>query len=188
MTGRRANAPRSGAEGQSFDAKVEPSREWGIAPDRGGPPCAAASFSPERRRCDEERERGQIRARGVAAMSLATLGLCQLVLVVAWTVGGVILRLGGSILILAGLLGPALGAGPGVLILAAVGAGVWVLGQAHHALRHGTYRGPLARLVLEGRDRPGAALPQETAPPLGAERRPGPRRCAAVTGLRRRGG
>lgn len=45
MTGRRANAPRSGAEGQSFDAKVEPSRERG-SPSAASVPRAAASFSP----------------------------------------------------------------------------------------------------------------------------------------------
>ncbi|MBS1845669.1 MAG: hypothetical protein JST53_14730 [Actinobacteria bacterium] len=121
-------------------------------------------------------------------MSLPTLGSILLVLILAWTLGGALLRLGGLILILVGALCLALGGGPVGLLLIGLGAVLWALGQAHHALRHGTYRGPLARLAFEGRDRREPAVPQETGLTVdAAERASGPGRRARAPRPRRCG-
>jgi hypothetical protein len=69
-------------------------------------------------------------------------------LLVLWLLGGLLLRIGSLLLILAG----AFGAGvqrdaSGVLVLA-IGALFWLAGHWHYALRHHEYKSPLAGYVF----------------------------------------
>lgn len=66
----------------------------------------------------------------------STIGIAIVALVGFWLLGGVLMRIGGTILVLAG--GAALaitGNGEAVFLLLA-GATLWLAGRAHHAVRH----------------------------------------------------
>ncbi len=69
-------------------------------------------------------------------------------LVAAWTLGGLVLRLGGALAFWAGLLGLLAGAGADGALVALLGAVAWVLGHLHHAFRRGDVRRTVARLIL----------------------------------------
>jgi hypothetical protein len=71
------------------------------------------------------------------------LALVALALVVLWVAGGVLLRIAGIAAVLLGLL-LALTHLIGLLV-AAIGAVLWTAGHWHYALRHHTYKSPLAR-------------------------------------------
>jgi hypothetical protein len=89
----------------------------------------------------------------------APLGLAVLALAGAWLLGGALLRGLGTSAVLAGLALAAARGGGGGLLLAALGAVAWLLGQGHHLLRHGEPAGPLGRGLeglLPGRRRPPA--------------------------------
>ncbi|HEU4905474.1 MAG TPA: hypothetical protein VFT19_05095 [Solirubrobacterales bacterium] len=69
-------------------------------------------------------------------------------LLVLWVLGGLLLRIGGLLLVLAG----GFGVGPqhnanGVLVLA-IGALLWLAGHWHYGLRHHEYKSPLAGYVF----------------------------------------
>lgn len=88
----------------------------------------------------------------------------------AWAIGGIVLRLGGSAVVIVGLVAAAL-AHPAGLLLAASGALLWAVGHWHYALRHHAYRSPLARRIflqlLPSRFDPARrwATPTTTTPP-----------------------
>jgi uncharacterized membrane protein len=87
-------------------------------------------------------------------MAVAVLtGLGQLVAITAaavlgaWAVGGVVLRLGGAGLVIAGL-GAAALAHPAGLLVALLGAALWTAGHWLYTLRHHAYKSPLARRLF----------------------------------------
>lgn len=78
----------------------------------------------------------------LAALVLA-VGLC-------WVFGGLALRLGGALAFWGGLIGLlATGDADGMLV-ALIGGVAWLLGQIHHAARHGGAKGPLASAIISG--------------------------------------
>ena len=74
-----------------------------------------------------------------------TLGIALLALIGLWLFGGLLLRIGGAILALAGVAGLALTGDPEALLCVGIGAALWLAGHWHCALRHHEYKSPLAR-------------------------------------------
>jgi hypothetical protein len=72
--------------------------------------------------------------------------LVAVVLLAVWVAGGALLRVGGAITVLVGLL-VALGHPLGLLFVA-LGVVAWMAGHWHYALRHHTYKSPLARRLF----------------------------------------
>ena len=68
-------------------------------------------------------------------------------LLVAWLAAGLVLRFAGIAMAAIGLL-LALGGHPIGVLIAALGALVWAAGHWHYALRHHTYKSPLARRLF----------------------------------------
>lgn len=65
-----------------------------------------------------------------------------------WLFGGFVARLGGLLLVFAGLANLALSPQLEAPLLIATGALAWMLGHWHYALRHQHYKSPLARHVF----------------------------------------
>jgi hypothetical protein len=88
-------------------------------------------------------------ATGLLSMGTAVqaFALLAVVLVVTWLAAGVVLRIGGIGVAAIGLL-LALLRHPIGLLIAALGALLWAAGHWHHALRHHTYKSPLARRLF----------------------------------------
>ena len=83
-------------------------------------------------------------------MTLSVIGLLALALICAWTFGGIALRLAGTVIALAGLLGLSLsGDARGVLVFA-LGACLWLAGHLHFRLRHGIFKSALAEWLCLG--------------------------------------
>ncbi len=77
-----------------------------------------------------------------------TVGAVALGLLIAWWVGGFLLRATGALLILAGIIAlTVLGEGGGVLV-AGIGACLWLAGHWHYGLRHQEYKSALARHIF----------------------------------------
>jgi hypothetical protein len=83
-------------------------------------------------------------------MSLSALGTIAVVLIATWTLGGLALRLAGSLVFWVGLLGLVVTGDANGLLVAFLGALAWLAGQGHHALRHGATKSPLAGLIFAG--------------------------------------
>lgn len=83
-------------------------------------------------------------------MTLSALGTIAVLLIVAWTLGGIALRLGGGLVFWVGLLGLVITGDGNGLFVAFIGALAWLAGQGHHALRHGAVKSPLADLIFAG--------------------------------------
>jgi hypothetical protein len=82
-------------------------------------------------------------------MSPAILGFWLIVaLLVFWLLGGILARLGGLLLVFAGIANFALVTNGSALLLIAMGALIWLAGHGHFALRHHEYKSPLARYVF----------------------------------------
>lgn len=82
-------------------------------------------------------------------MISTAIGTALIGLFVAWVFGGVILRLLGLALLLAGTLGLALWGEANGVLLALIGAVLWLAGHGHYALRHeGRSKSPLASAVF----------------------------------------
>ncbi|MCW2995250.1 MAG: hypothetical protein JWQ18_2745 [Conexibacter sp.] len=75
------------------------------------------------------------------------LALLTVVLVVIWLAAGIVLRLGGIGVAAVGLLF-ALLRHPIGLLIAPLGGVLWAAGHWHYALRHHTYKSPLARRLF----------------------------------------
>lgn len=80
----------------------------------------------------------------VLSFGIAILGS----LLAFWLLGGVLLRIGGLLLVLAGGLSVALQHDASGIIVLAIGTLFWLGGHWHYALRHQTYKSPLARHVF----------------------------------------
>lgn len=87
---------------------------------------------------------------------MSTLALIALVLMAAWVAGSLVLRVGGLLTVVVGLVaGPASPTG----LLAVIAGGIaWLAGHWLYALRHQRYRSLLARCYFE-------VLPQRLDPP-----------------------
>lgn len=83
-------------------------------------------------------------------MTLSALGTIAVVLIAAWTFGGVALRLGGVLVFWAGLLGLVVTGDALGILVSFLGVIAWLAGQGHHALRHGAAKSPLADLIFAG--------------------------------------
>lgn len=77
-----------------------------------------------------------------------TIGAVALGLLIAWRMGGFLLRGGGAIMVLVGLVGLAVFGQSGGILVAGIGVCVWLAGHWHYALRHQEYRSPLARQIF----------------------------------------
>lgn len=75
------------------------------------------------------------------------LALAMVVLVVIWLAAGIALRLGGIATAATGLL-LAVFRHPIGLLIATLGALLWAAGHWHYALRHHTYKSPLAQRLF----------------------------------------
>jgi hypothetical protein len=69
-----------------------------------------------------------------------------------WLLGGVVLRVGGWIVMIVGVVGLMSGQGLAAVGFLLLGCVMWLVGHLHYALRHGAYKSPLAGRVI-GRPR-----------------------------------
>jgi hypothetical protein len=69
-------------------------------------------------------------------------------LLVLWLLGGVLLRIGGLLLVLAGSVGVGLQRNASGALVLAIGALLWLAGHWHYALRHHEYKSALAGYVF----------------------------------------
>ncbi len=81
-----------------------------------------------------------------AVLSFAATGV--LVALGVWVLGGLVLRIGGTLLIVGGLLSTAATGSPSSALLTVVGALAWLAGHWLYAVRHHYYSSPLARRVF----------------------------------------
>jgi hypothetical protein len=95
-----------------------------------------------------------------------------------WLLGGFVGRVGGLLLVFAGVVNLALDPRVGAVLLIGLGAAIWLFGHWHYALRHHGYKSPLARYVFCRWAPPWLdparnwALPVVDTEPTGGERRP----------------
>ena len=82
-------------------------------------------------------------------MTASALGTIAIVLLLAWAFGGVLLRVGGALVLWAGLLGLVLTGNANGLLMVLMGGLAWLVGQAHYALRHGDAKSPLAASIFD---------------------------------------
>ena len=69
-------------------------------------------------------------------------------LLALWLLGGMVLRILGVLLALAGGLGVTVQHDTSGILVLVIGALLWLAGQWHYALRHQAYKSPLARHVF----------------------------------------
>lgn len=82
-------------------------------------------------------------------MNVLTFGIAILGgLSALWLLGGVMLRIGGLLLVLAGGIGVGLQHDANGLLVLLIGALLWLAGHWHYALRHHEYKSPLAGYVF----------------------------------------
>lgn len=82
-------------------------------------------------------------------MNVLTFGIGTLGgLLAFWVLGGVLLRIGGLLLALAGGLGVAVQHDASGVLVLAIGALLWLAGHWHYALRRHEYKSPLAGYVF----------------------------------------
>ena len=82
-------------------------------------------------------------------MNVLTLGIATLGgLLALWVFGGLLTRVGGLLLALAGGFDVGLQHSAGGVLVLAIGALLWLAGHWHYALRHHEYKSPLAGYVL----------------------------------------
>lgn len=79
---------------------------------------------------------------------IAFIAISALVLLIAWVLGGLLLRVGGALLALAGLVGVAVSGDASGLPVSALGLVLWLAGHWQYALRHQELKSPLARQVF----------------------------------------
>lgn len=75
---------------------------------------------------------------------MTAIGIAALALLLGWAFGGLVLRLGGLLLVFAGVLGMALSANANGILIAGIGALLWLLGHGHYALRRGAWKSRVA--------------------------------------------
>ncbi len=81
-----------------------------------------------------------------AALSLLASGI--LVALAVWLLGGFVLRVGGAVLAIGGLLSTAVTGSPAMAAATILGGVAWLAGHWLYAVRHHEYASPLARRVF----------------------------------------
>jgi hypothetical protein len=82
-------------------------------------------------------------------MNILTIGVTILGgLLALWLLGGVLLRIAGLLLVLAGGFGGGLQRNASGVLVLAIGALLWLAGHWHYALRHHEYKSSLAGYVF----------------------------------------
>lgn len=81
---------------------------------------------------------------------MTALGIAALALLLTWIFGGFMLRVGGLLLVFAGATVLALSGNANGILVAAIGAVLWLLGHGHYALRRGIWRSRLAGWLWSG--------------------------------------
>lgn len=81
-------------------------------------------------------------------MILSALGTTIIALALAWLLGGLVLRVGGALIALAGVLGLATTGDANGPFLLLAGLAAWFAGHWHYALRHQEFKAPLARVLF----------------------------------------
>lgn len=81
-------------------------------------------------------------------MILVDLAIAALGLLFVWVLGGLLLRLSGLVLALAGTAVIALSGDANGIFVFAIGAALWLAGNWLYALRHGQYKSPLAGFLF----------------------------------------
>ena len=76
------------------------------------------------------------------------LGAAILILAGLWLFGRLLARAGGTLLMLTGLAGVAATGDAHGLVVSLLGAGIWLAGHWHYALRHRFYNSPLTERVF----------------------------------------
>jgi hypothetical protein len=78
-------------------------------------------------------------------MILTVIGIAIIGAVGFWLLGGVFLRVGGAIFAFVGAVSLISLGDPAALFMVVLGLAMWLAGHWHFALRHHTYKSPLAR-------------------------------------------
>ena len=81
-------------------------------------------------------------------MLIAAIGIAIIASAGFWIAGGVLLRAAGLIVAMLAALNLAIVGDPAAILLFLVGLALWLLGHWHYALRHHTYKSPLARRIF----------------------------------------
>jgi len=79
---------------------------------------------------------------------MTALGIAALALLFTWIFGGFLLRAGGLLLVFAGASVLALSGNANGILVAAIGAVLWLLGHGHYAVRHGVWKSRPARALM----------------------------------------
>ena len=94
-------------------------------------------------------------------MLVAAIAIAVVAVVGFWIAGGVLLRFGGLIIAIFGVLVLALDHDLVGVVVLAVGVLLWLVGHWHYALRHHVYKSPLAQRIFQ------QALPHRLDPTRG---------------------
>jgi hypothetical protein len=94
---------------------------------------------------------------------MAALGIAALALLFTWIFGGFLLRAGGLLLVFVGAIVLALSGNANGILVAAIGAVLWLLRHGHYALRHGVWKSRLAGRLWSS---VGSALSRRISPVL----------------------
>jgi hypothetical protein len=78
---------------------------------------------------------------------VTAVGIAALALLLGWVFGGLVLRLGGLLLVFAGVFGMALAANVNDILLVGIGALLWLFGHGLYALGHGSWKSRIAGSV-----------------------------------------
>lgn len=81
-------------------------------------------------------------------MIVTTIGIATLAAIGFWLIGGIVLRVGGTIIALVGAAGLVLNGNANGILVFAIGVALWLVGHWHFALRHHEYKSPLAERVF----------------------------------------
>jgi hypothetical protein len=80
--------------------------------------------------------------------ALSLLAAAALIALAAWTLAGLVLRIGGAVLAVGGLLVTALTGSPWALLTATIGSLAWFAGHWLFAVRHHFFASPLAHRIV----------------------------------------
>ncbi len=81
-------------------------------------------------------------------MIFTVFGIAVLAIGGFWLFGGVVLRVGGVVFVLVGLISLVTLANPAALLMVVIGLVMWLAGHWHFALRHHEYKSPLAQRIF----------------------------------------